>query len=120
MRLALLLAVAVLAACGSQDHGSRILTKTGRSGEAPAGQRAGGPATLVRQGSNVVGKGLLVVRVRGSSIVVRNPKGGTLTVTHRHPAGTQAVASPGEHVSFRGALSGTTVTASSVTVLQSR
>ena len=111
--------VAVVAGCGSSDHSSRILTSTGRSGEAPAGQRAGGPASLTATGSTVVGKGLLVLRVRGASIVVRNPNGGTLTVVHRHPAGSQAVARPGDHVSFRGTRQGATVTAASVTVIQS-
>lgn len=117
-RLAALgLVVLAAAGCGSKSHGSKLFTSAKQTGEAPAGPLAGGPATLTASGGTVTGKNLLVVRVRGDDLVVRNPKGGTLTVTHRHPAGAKTVARPGDHVSFTGTRRGDTVTAGTVAVI---
>jgi hypothetical protein len=122
--VASLLLVLLLAACGSTEKSSqpppRIFTSTGQSSEAIAGQRAGGPPSLTVDGDEVVGKALLVLRVRPGELVVRNPDGGTLTLEHARQDGSQAIATPGEHASFRGIRTGTTVRTSTLAVLQSR
>jgi hypothetical protein len=115
----LVVLVPLVAACGSKDHAAPRLTQTVQPGETPAGPRAGGPASLTQRGATVVGKALLVVRVRGDELIVRNPNGGTLTITHRHPAGARAVGRPGSYVSFTGTRSGTTVTVGSLVVVGS-
>jgi hypothetical protein len=114
---ALALVVLAVAGCGSKSHASKLFTSAKQTGEAPAGPLAGGPASLRASGGTVTGKNLLVVRVRGDSLIVRNPRGGTLTVTHRHPAGATAVARPGDHVSFKGTRRGDTVTAGTLAVI---
>lgn len=112
----LLLLVLVAAGCGSKQHGSGLFSSTVSRGDSPAGPQAGGAAKLVSNGKSVTGKGLLVVRTKGAAIVVRNPNGGTLTVTHRHPAGAGAVARAGERVSFTGTRTGTTVVAGTLSI----
>jgi len=117
MRFALLLVlVLVVAGCGSKQHASGLFSSTVSRGDSPAGPQAGGPAKLVVHGASVTGKGLLVVRTKGANVVVRNPHGGTLTVTHRHPAGASAVARAGERVSFTGTRSGATVVAKTLSI----
>lgn len=119
MRIATVLVVMLaLAGCGSKPHASGLFSSTVSRGDSPGGSQAGGAARLVLRGGSVTGKGLLVVRTKGADIVVRNPKGGTLTVTHRHPAGSGsgAVARVGERVSFTGTRNGTTVIAKTLSI----
>lgn len=119
MRIAIvLLAVLLLlaAGCGSKEHQSGLFSSTVSRGASPGGSQAGGAASLVVHGTAVTGKGLLVVRAKGDDIVVRNPSGGTLTVTRRHPAGAKAVARAGERVSFTGTRSGATVVAKTLSI----
>ncbi len=115
-----LAALVALTACGSKDRSAPLFSSTGKTGEAPGGQRAGGPPKLVMQGTTVVGKALLVLRTAGKDLIVRNPHGGTLRVTLRNPSAARPAAAKGEHVSFRGVRHGSTVTASTLVVLQSR
>lgn len=114
MRVAVvLLAVVLLAAgCGSKRHGSGLFSSTVSRGDSPAGPQAGGPPKLVVHGSTVTGKGLLVVRANGSGVVVRNPKGGTLTITRHAKPPVRA----GERVSFTGTRNGSTVVAKTLSI----
>jgi hypothetical protein len=115
--LVTLAAVLAFTGCGSRDHASRIFTATGQVADSPGGARAGGPASLRIANGHVTAKALLVVRVRGRTIVVRNPRGGTLSVTHRQQAGTRANAVPGDHVSFTGTIDRAHVSAATVVVI---
>jgi hypothetical protein len=110
-RLALIAVAVVAAGCASSNHRSGVFANTTARGDAPAGGRAGGPPTLAVHGREVVAKGLLVVRATGSTVVVRRPHGGTLTL-----AGSHAAVRKGEHVSFRGLRRGSTVRVSTLSV----
>jgi hypothetical protein len=120
-RLAALALVALAAAgCGSRDHGSKLFTSAKETGEAPGGPLAGGRATLTRSGDTVTGKNVLVLRLAKPGVVVRNPNGGSLTVVREHAAGGRIVASPGDHMSFKGTRSGERVIATTVAVIHTR
>jgi hypothetical protein len=112
MRLVALLALTVLlAACGSATHHSRVFNGHAAQGDAPAGTKAGGAASLAIANSRVVAKGLLVVHAGKGRLVVRRPTGDTLPVRYR-----SANARPGERVSFTGTLRGGVVLAKTLSI----
>lgn len=102
--------VLVLAACGSHRHSSHLFATTLQHHAPP-------PASglLVVTARRVVGKSIIVLRMRGNDIVVRNPHGGALTLRH---AGKKVRS--GDVISFVGVRTGGSVVVSQLSVVERR